>query len=91
MGTLDSNTIFYSITLLPSVNTLIAQGMFYGAKYTHHTFTPIIKQQQINGKSVLFCLVWYCVVFCAVLFTARQRLMSTVVLFITHPDAPLGS
>ena len=22
---------------------LIAQGMFCGAKYTHHTFTPIIK------------------------------------------------
>ena len=36
------NTI-YNITLLPSVNTLIAQGMFCGAKYTHHTFTPIIK------------------------------------------------
>ena len=32
-----------NITLLPSVNTLIARGMFYGAKYTHHTFTPIIK------------------------------------------------
>ena len=27
---------------MPSVNTLIAQGMFCGAKYTHHTFTPII-------------------------------------------------
>ena len=35
--------IRYDITLLPSVNTLIAQGMFRGAKYTHHTFTPIIK------------------------------------------------
>ena len=23
-------------TLLPSVNTLIARGMFCGAKYTHH-------------------------------------------------------
>ena len=33
----------YNITLLPSVNTLIAGGMFCGAKYTHHTFTPIIK------------------------------------------------
>ena len=33
----------YNITLLPSVNTLIARGMFCGAKYTHHTFTPIIK------------------------------------------------
>ena len=30
-------------TLLPSVNTLIAREMFRGAKYTHHTFTPIIK------------------------------------------------
>ena len=36
------NTI-HNITLLPSVNTLIARGMFCGAKYTHHTFTPIIK------------------------------------------------
>ena len=36
-------TIQYNITLLPSVNTLIARGMFCGAKYTHHTFTPIIK------------------------------------------------
>ena len=35
--------IQYNITLLPSVNTLIARGMFCGAKYTHHTFTPIIK------------------------------------------------
>ena len=37
------NTIQYNTTLLPSVNTLIARGMFCGAKYTHHTFTPIIK------------------------------------------------
>ena len=37
------NTIEYNRTLLPSVNTLIAQGMFSGAKYAHHTFTPIIK------------------------------------------------
>ena len=36
-------TIQYNITLLPSVNTLTARGMFCGAKYTHHTFTPIIK------------------------------------------------
>ena len=37
-------TIQYNnITLLPSANTLIARGMFCGAKYTHHTFTPIIK------------------------------------------------
>ena len=28
---------------MTSVNTLIAQGMFRGAKYTHHTFTPVIK------------------------------------------------
>ena len=33
----------YNITLLPSVNTLTAPGMFCGAKYSHHTFTPIIK------------------------------------------------
>ena len=25
-------------------NTLIARGMFCGAKYTHHAFTPIIKR-----------------------------------------------
>ena len=31
------------MTLLPSVNALIARGMFCGAKYTHRTFTPIIK------------------------------------------------
>ena len=31
------------MTLLPSVNALIARGMFCGAKYTHHTFIPIIK------------------------------------------------
>ena len=37
------NTIQYNISLLASVNTLIARGMFCGAKYTHHTFTPIIK------------------------------------------------
>ena len=36
------HTIQYNITLLPSVST-IAQGMFCGAKYTHHTFTPGIK------------------------------------------------
>ena len=34
---------YNNITLLPSVNTLIARGMFCGTKYTHHTFTPIIK------------------------------------------------
>ena len=33
----------YNTTLLPNVNT-IALGMLCGAKYTHHTFTPIIKQ-----------------------------------------------
>ena len=33
----------YNITLLPSVNTLIARGMFCGARYTRHTFTPNIK------------------------------------------------
>ena len=33
----------YNTSLLPSVNTLIARGMFCGAKYTHHTFTPILK------------------------------------------------
>ena len=37
------NTVQYNITLLPSVNTLIARGMFFDAKYTHHTFTPVIK------------------------------------------------
>ena len=28
---------------MTSVNTLIARGMFCGAKYTHHPFTPIVK------------------------------------------------
>ena len=37
------NTIQCNITLLSSVSTLIARGMFRGAKYTHHTVTPIIK------------------------------------------------
>ena len=32
------NTIQYNITLLPSVNTLTAQGMFCRAKYTHHRY-----------------------------------------------------
>ena len=38
-------TLIYNITLslLPSVSTLIALGMFSGAKYTHYTFTSIIK------------------------------------------------
>ena len=35
--------LFYNTTLLPSVNTLIARGMFCDARYTHHTLTPIIK------------------------------------------------
>ena len=39
--TVDS--IVRNITLLPSVNTLIAREMFCGAKHTHHTFTPIVK------------------------------------------------
>ena len=38
-----SNSTTYNATLLPSVNTLIVRGLFCGAKYTHHTFTPIIK------------------------------------------------
>ena len=41
--TVQYDIIQYSTTLLPSVSTLIAGGMFCGAKYTHHTFTPIIK------------------------------------------------
>ena len=35
---------FNFTTLLPSLNT-VAQGMFCDARYTHHTFTPIIKHQ----------------------------------------------
>ena len=31
----------HNTTLLPNVNTLIARGMFCGAKYTHHTFIPL--------------------------------------------------
>ena len=41
--TVVASEIQYNITLLPSVNTLIARGMFCGAMYTHHTFTPITK------------------------------------------------
>ena len=33
-----------SATLLPSVG-VIAQGKFCGAKHTHHTFMPVVKQQ----------------------------------------------
>ena len=33
---------FVCRSVLPSVNT-ITLGMFCGAKYTHHTFMPIIK------------------------------------------------
>ena len=36
------DTIQYNTTLLPIVNT-VARGMFCGPKYTHHTFTPIMK------------------------------------------------
>ena len=36
------NTI-HNITLLPNANMLTARGMFCAAKYTHHTFSPIIK------------------------------------------------
>ena len=34
----------YNTTLFPSVN-VIALGGFDGVKYTHHTFTPSVKQQ----------------------------------------------
>ena len=42
-GTVHIHTIIYNTTLLPSVSILIARGMFCGAKYTHHTFTLVIK------------------------------------------------
>ena len=35
-------SLLYNTPLLPIVNT-IGLGMFYGARYIHHTFTPIIK------------------------------------------------
>ena len=38
-----STTVAHNTTLLPSVNTF-GRGMFCGAKYTHHTFSPIIKE-----------------------------------------------
>ena len=42
----SSSTVQISVTktttLLPSVHT-IALGLFCGARYTHHIFTPIIK------------------------------------------------
>ena len=37
----------YNTALLPSVNTT-ALGMFSGAKYTHHIFTPIMKHNPIS-------------------------------------------
>ena len=46
-----SFSLQYSLTLLPCFNTLIAQGMFCSAKYTHHTFIPVkfkFQQQQID-------------------------------------------
>ena len=46
--------IIYNITLLPSVNTLIARGIICGAKYIHHTFTPIIKHRVVAVVVVLF-------------------------------------
>ena len=46
--TAGQDTVQHSTTLWPSVNTT-AQGMFCGAKYTHHTFTPIIKHHY-NSK-----------------------------------------
>ena len=42
MVDMENAEIQYNITLLPSVNT-IARGMFCGAKYTHLTFTPVLK------------------------------------------------
>ena len=40
-------SFFYSTTLLPNVS-VIAQGLFCGAEYTHHTFTPIINDNTTN-------------------------------------------
>ena len=40
------NVLQYYTTLLPGVGTS-ALGMFCGAKYTHHTFTPVIKHLYI--------------------------------------------
>ena len=42
-----SSKIQCNITLLPSVKT-IALGIFCGAKYTHHTFSPVIKHHYIT-------------------------------------------
>ena len=44
-NTIQYNTTQYNFTA--SVNA-IARGMFCGAKYTHHTFTPIIKHHSIT-------------------------------------------
>ena len=35
---------------MPRVNTLIARGMFCGAKYTHDIFTPIRKHVITTAK-----------------------------------------
>ena len=53
LGIKHQLAIQYNITLLPSVNTLIARGMFCGAKYAHHTFTPIIKHLIITTANKL--------------------------------------
>ena len=34
---------YYNTTLLPSVSAIAVGMLCSGAKYTHHTFTPIIK------------------------------------------------
>ena len=44
-----STTVAHNTTLLPRVNTF-GRGMFCGAKYTHHTFSPIIKESKADGE-----------------------------------------
>ena len=44
-----------STTSMPSVS-VIAQGMFCGAKYAHHTFLPIISIRVVTLVSVSFLL-----------------------------------
>ena len=69
------NTIQYNITLLPSDNTLIARGMFCGAKYTHHTLTPIIKHflPHCNSLALLrLCILTITLFTCAALNSCHQ-------------------
>ena len=80
---LQCNTV---ITLLPSVSAVVL-GMFCGAKYTHHTFMPVVKHETTTAsgkKSFLknaweIQLTWYQ----AVQITSKLPLYEVYLLIIT--------